>query len=120
MPSNQEVWSTEDPRGYRVRLYQSTVDARERMAKHVGPDAMTVDEAREVVEQPHVIQVSSSDPHREVYYVYEQERGKPPYKRMVVAFEDTETSREGAAISWSRYSKMVSGNVVYIRRGGHT
>ena len=71
---------------------------------------MSTDEAKEVVESPHFIQESSSDPSRQVYYQYREEYGKPPYKRTVVAFED---DRSGVAISWSRYSKMVSGNIIY-------
>ena len=104
------LWTVVDPLKRRVVLPARIAEARERTGKHTGPDAMSTDEAKEVVETPHFIQESSSNPSRQVYYQYREEFGKPPYKRTVVAFGD---DGDGTAISWSRYSEMVSGHIIY-------
>lgn len=102
--------STTDPYGRRVVLRALTVEARKAKGKHTGKDALSPEDAMDVVHSPHIIQESSHVAGRQVFYQYEREQGRPPYKRTVVSF----TGNDGECISWSRYGSMVKGDVVYM------
>ena len=99
MLSDEVLWETTDPRGRKVSLSKGMAERRERMGKHADASHMTVEDAKITVEEPHIIQRSSTDSDRESYYRFEMEVGKPPYKRVttVVKSED-----ESFAISWGR------------------
>lgn len=113
MPNNQTVWTQEDPLGRTVVSIDSITRAA--LSRHTGPDSMTVEEARICVERPERIDVSSTDSDRNVYYKYEEERGRPPYSRAVVSFAENKIEHaDGVLISFSRYTKPVSGKTVYI------
>lgn len=114
-------WTTTDPRGNVVVLFKSTIQARDAMGKHQGPDRLSPEDAKRVVTTPHMIQESSSDSTRQTYYRYEQEVGKPPYLRATVSFDVPETAEyDAVTISYSRYSEPATGNMVYmdVRKGG--
>lgn len=100
---NDTAWETTDPRGRKVTLSQSMVSRRERLGKHVDASHMTTDEARFTVENPHVIQQSTTDEDRESYYRYEEEIGKPPYERVTVVVE---SEMSAFVISWGRQGKL--------------
>lgn len=84
------------------------------MGKHAGKDALPPEDAMDVVHSPHVIQESSSIADRQIFYQYEREQGRPPYKRAVVSFAGNDGEFDGERISWSRYGSMVKGDVVYM------
>lgn len=103
MPSDGLTWDTTDPNGRRVYLRDDTVDLREGLGKHADASHMTTEEAQLTVENPHIIQQSVTDDDRESYYRYEEEVGRPPYKRVTVVVESKESA---FAISWGRQGKL--------------
>lgn len=97
------LWETTDPEGRKVILRKETAEYRERIGKHADASHMTAGEAKVTVENPHIIQLSSSDESRKSYYRYEEEDGKPPYKRVTVI---SESDDRAIAISWGRQGHL--------------
>lgn len=110
--------SVTDPRGLRIVLRGAVANKRDAEKKHLGPDNLSPEDAMDVVENPHVIQQSATVQTREIYYRYEEELGRPPYKRAVIDRECIDPQYDGECISWSRYKGMVSGNIVYVNKKG--
>jgi hypothetical protein len=118
MPRKDAVWATTDPQGKRIKLLKTTLQSHIKIGKHLGPDAMTVEEARHVVEEPDFITQSVSCDTRKTFYIYKQAYGCPPYLRTTVDYKPHGTSDcDGVAISWSRYRKPDSGTVIYTTSG---
>lgn len=108
------TWVTTDPLGRRVVSLEGIERKRLQVGKHNGPDAMTVSEAKELIERPQMITQSSSIETRYVYYREDAVPSKPPFKRATVSFTQGESEDyDGVLISWSRYSKPVSGKTVW-------
>lgn len=98
------AWKAVDPLDREVVMRHSIVDAR--TCKHAEPpEHLSVDEARQVIADPDRIDVSSSNPCRDVYYRVRSGQDYP-YSRVVVSYQDDE--RRGLAISWSNYAHPVS------------
>ena len=108
-------WVTLDPLGRTVSLPSALADARESVGKHRDDEYLSRDQARVVVESPDRIDISSSDPRRDVYYRTRGELERGPYERVVVQFENEST---GTAISWSVYDKPVGSSGVRYWKGG--
>lgn len=104
-------WEEKDPLERTVRLYSSTVDARQAAGKHPDPpEALDTDGVRACVSKPSRIDATVRYSTRDIYYRYEP-REKNPYARAVVDFGHDGV---GTVISWSRYEKPVSGTPKYI------
>ena len=100
--SSDNAWETVSYDGLSVRLRTGTVERRAMLGKHQGADAMTTDEARTVIEKPHIIQESTTEPRRS-YYRYQAEVGKPPYMRTTVAIQHDDNAD---VISWGRQRSL--------------
>ncbi len=110
-------WRTTDPRGYDVVLRDEIVHRREALKKHQGADRLDPVDAMACVESPHMIVQSPSNDDRQTYYQWDDRPGVPPYRRSTVAFGDF-GDHSGEVISYSRYSKLGKGEIVYARRVG--
>lgn len=114
MPSDNELWTTTDPLGRTLHFREDISLDRARVGKHPGPDAMTVDEVRELFTSPSRIDESTKSSSRFVYYRYKVESGMPPYHHGIAEFADERYSPEGLVISWSKIRKPVSGTTIFI------
>ena len=109
-----------DPLGRKIVSLSGIEAKRSASGKHDGPDAMTVSEAMTLVESPQFITESSSIANRNVYYRHHPEPSKPAYLRATVSFTEGESEYyDGVLISFSRYSKPVSGGVIWREEDDH-
>lgn len=108
-------WVESDPLERDVVMLKSIKQAREFAGKHsTTEEFLSTEEVRRVVSDPDRIDMSSSDPDRDLYYEEKSEYTNP-YAKVVVDF--SMSPEKGVAVSWSRYDHPVSSHGVRYWKG---